>query len=70
MFFTYSAHQTTYENLLKTRLILEMKFDFEIEIFQGQGCLREFFLLFFSYSAREITYKYCAWTFIKVLNQT
>ena len=37
MFYTYSAHQTTYKNLLKTRLILEMKFDLEIEIFKIKG---------------------------------
>ena len=37
MSFTYSAHQTTYENLLKTRLILEMKFNLEIEIFKVKG---------------------------------
>ena len=56
MFFTYSEHQTTYENLPKTRLILEMIFDLEIEV-QGQGCLREFFLLLLTYSVHQTTYK-------------
>ena len=54
MFFTYSAHQTTYENHLKTRLELKMKFDLKIEIFKVQGVCGNFFTTF-SYSAREIT---------------
>ena len=51
MFFTYSAHQTTYENLLKTRLILELKFDPEIEIFKVKGVCGNFFTIFYVFSA-------------------
>ena len=39
---SFSAHQTTYENLLKTRLILEMKFDLGIEIFKIKDFCRNF----------------------------
>ena len=51
MFFTYSAHQTTYENLLKTRIIIEMKFDLEIEIFKFKGVCGIFFTIFYVLSA-------------------
>ena len=57
LIFTYSAHQTTNENLLKTWLILEIKFDLELTIFKVKGVFL-FCLLFVSYSARENTYKY------------
>ena len=46
LFFTYSTHQTTYENLLKTWLILEIKFDLELAIFKVKG-LRKFSYYFF-----------------------
>ena len=47
MFSTYLVHQTTYENLLKTRLILEMKFNLEIEIFKVKGVCGIFFAAYF-----------------------
>ena len=50
MFLTYSAHQTTFENLFKTRLILEMKFDLEIEIFKVKGVCGSFFTIFYVFS--------------------
>ena len=50
MFFTYSAHQTTYENLLKTRLILKIKLDLEIEIFKVKGVYGNFFTIFYLFS--------------------
>ena len=56
MFFAYSAHQTTYENLLKTRLALEMKFDLEIEILEVKGVSGNF-LMIFTYSAHQTPYK-------------
>ena len=55
LFFSFFVHQTTYYNLLKTRLILEIKFDFEIEIFKVKGVSAGIFLLFFPFSARAIT---------------
>ena len=51
MLFTYSAHQTTYENLFKTQLILEMKFDLEIEIFKVKGVCGNFLTIFYSFRA-------------------
>ena len=57
MFSTYSAHQFTYENLLKTRLILEMKFDLEIEIFKVKGVCGNFFTIFYVFSASNYTRK-------------
>ena len=46
LFFTYSAHQTTYENLLKIWLILEIKFDLELAIFKVKGVCGNFFTIF------------------------
>ena len=40
-----------YENLLKTRLLLEMKFDLEVEIFKVKGVYRNFLSIFFIFSA-------------------
>ena len=45
MLFTYSAHQTKYEDLLKTRFILEMKFDLEMEIFKLKVVCGNFYIL-------------------------
>ena len=56
-FFTYSAHQATYENLLKTRLILEIKFDLEIEIFKVKGAYGNFFTIFYAFSASNYVRK-------------
>ena len=43
LFFPYYVHQTTYENLLKTWLILEIKFDLELAIFKVKGVFGNFF---------------------------
>ena len=43
LFFTYSAHQTTFENFLKTWLILEIKFDLELAILKVKGVCGNFF---------------------------
>ena len=51
LFFMYSAHQTTYENLLKTWLVLEIKFDLELAIFKVKGVCGNFFTIFFIFSA-------------------
>ena len=51
VFFTYSAHQTTCKNLFKTQLILEMKFDLEIEILKVKCDCGKFFTIFFIFSA-------------------
>ena len=61
LFFTYSTHQTTYENLLKTWLILEIKFDLETVIFKVKGVCGNFFTIFFIFSA---------WNYIEVPFQT
>ena len=50
LFFTYSAHQTTYENLLKTWLRLEIKFYRELAIFKVKGVCGNFFTIFFIFS--------------------
>ena len=47
----YSAHQTTYQNLLKTWLILEIKFDLELAILKVKGVCGNFFTIFFIFSA-------------------
>ena len=49
--FLFFAHQTTYENLLKTRLILEIKFDLEWTIFKVKGVCGNFDTIFFIFSA-------------------
>ena len=51
LLFTYSAHQTTYENLLKTWLILEIKFDLELAIFKIKDVGEIFFTIFLLFSA-------------------
>ena len=61
LFFTYSGHQTTYENLLKTRLILEMESDLKIEIFKVKGVCGNFFTILFIFSA---------WNYIEIPSQT
>ena len=60
-FFTYSVHQTTYKNLLKTWLILKIKFDLELAIFKVKGVCGNFLTIFFIFSA---------WNYIEIPSQT
>ena len=50
-----------YENLLKTRLILEMKFDLELAIFKVKGVCENVFTIFFIFNA---------WNYIEIPSQT
>ena len=47
LFFSYSVHQITYENTLKSSLLLEMKFDLEIPIFNVNKVSRNFKTIFY-----------------------
>ena len=61
MFFTYLAHQTTYENLLKTWLISEIKFVLELTIFKVKGVCGNLLTIFFIFST---------WNYIQIPFQT
>ena len=47
IFFSYSVHQITLENTLKSSLLLEMKFDLEIPIFKVNNVSKNFKTFFY-----------------------
>ena len=56
--FFYSVHQITQENILKSTLLLEMKFDLEIPIIEVNNVSRNFKTIFYVFKTLNFAWKH------------